>query len=227
LTKERGALDRALTEQTKTTIAAAASMDDLRKRRERLKEEISALEKQPSAKKVLRYRTPVSRPVRADELHFECRDGRVAFIDIATFLVDIKDWFQEKAQERSPQWPTEAVTQPAGAFRLRFFLTLERDPVAGDRARVSLDGWTVEPLALERGETLEVTLAPTSAFRQIVDALDPNTSVVTFWVYSDSFPLYRRLRDYLYERGIEVAGRPLPIGMSISSSRRGTVSRGQ
>src|SRR5262249_32676684 len=98
---------------------------------------------------------------------------------------------------------------------------------AAERRPRGLSGWTVEPLAVERGEGLEAALAPTSAFRQIVDALDPNTSVVTFWVYADSFPLYRRLRDYLYERGLEVAGRPLPIGPAVGFSRHGSVSRGQ
>jgi hypothetical protein len=60
-----------------------------------------------------------------------------------------------------------------------------------------------------------------------VDSLDPQQTVVTFWVYPDSFALYRRVRDYLYEHDIVVAGRPLPEGIPITSSRRGSVSRGQ
>jgi hypothetical protein len=233
LEKEAGNLDRALKEQTKFTVAVAASLEDLRKRRQRLDEEIRALEKQPSAKKVLRYRTPVSHPVQTDEVHFECCAGRVAFIDVAAFLAEIKEWFHEKAQEPSFRWPSEGVTSPAGAFRARYVLEFETAPLnsflggTAERRPRGLAGWTVEPIAFERGEKLETALVPTSAFRQIVDALDPNTSVVTFWVYADSFPLYRRLRDYLYERGIEVAGRPLPIGHPIGFSRHGTVSRGQ
>ena len=50
---------------------------------------------------------------------------------------------------------------------------------------------------------------------------------VTLWVYPDSFTLYRQLRDYLVERNVVVAGRPLPDGLPIASSRRGTSSRGQ
>src|SRR5262249_3344173 len=94
--------------------------------------------------------------------------------------------------------------------------------------RIGVSEWVAEPLSAERGETEEAALSPTSSFRQIVDHLDPDLSVVTFWVYPDSFPLYRRLRDYLYERGMEVAGRPLPIGHPIAgSARHGTLSRGQ
>jgi hypothetical protein len=60
-----------------------------------------------------------------------------------------------------------------------------------------------------------------------VDGLSPAQAVVTLWVYPDSFDAYRRLRDYLQDHEITVAGRPLPDGVPIASSRRGTVSRGQ
>jgi hypothetical protein len=236
LEKEQSALDRALNDQTRSTTAVAASLEDLRKRRQKLDEDIKALEKLPSAKRVLRYRTPVSRPVHTDEYHFECRDGRVAFVDVAAFLQEIRETFRERGKELRTQWHVEAVTAPVGAFRLRYVVERERgstdglggsnpDPDSGFRFTVS--GWVVEPLAVQRGETGDAAMTPTSAFRQIADSLDPDLSVVTFWVYPDSFPLYRRLRDYLYERGIEVAGRPLPLGYPIASSRSGSVSRGQ
>jgi hypothetical protein len=47
------------------------------------------------------------------------------------------------------------------------------------------------------------------------------------WVYPDSFAAYRALRDYLHGRDVVVAGRPLPEGVQIASSRSGSVSRGQ
>ncbi len=236
LEKEQGELNRALTNQTQSTRTVAASLEDLRKRRERLDEEIKALERLPSAKRVLRYRTPVSRPVHTDEYHFECRDGRVAFVDIAACLAEIRDTFRERGKDLRTQWRVESVTAQVGPFRLRY--VVERERGLADRAggglpdpdgsfRYTVSGWTVEPMAVQRGETEAAALAPTSAFRQVVDTLDPDLAVVTFWVYPDSFALYRRLRDYLYERGVEVAGRPLPIGYPIASSRHGSVSRGQ
>ncbi len=78
-----------------------------------------------------------------------------------------------------------------------------------------------------RGETTEEALKPGSAFRRVIDALDPQQTAVTFWVYDDSFAVHRTLRDYLHGRDMVVAGRPLPDGVPIASSRKGTVSRGQ
>ena len=51
--------------------------------------------------------------------------------------------------------------------------------------------------------------------------------MVTFWVYPDSFEMFRKLRDHVYERGHDVAGRPLPAGTPIAGSRNGSASRGQ
>jgi hypothetical protein len=99
------------------------------------------------------------------------------------------------------------------------------DPNAGFRYGVS--EWHLEPVDPLRGETVEAALADGSQFRKAVDSLDPQATAVTFWVYPDSFEVYRRVRDYLYDHDIMVAGRPLPEGIPIASSRRGTVSRGQ
>ena len=61
----------------------------------------------------------------------------------------------------------------------------------------------------------------------MIDTLDAQQTAVTFWVYPDSFALYRKLRDFLHERDLVVAGRPLPEGVPIRSTRHGSASRGQ
>ncbi|HEV3021996.1 MAG TPA: hypothetical protein VGX76_06000, partial [Pirellulales bacterium] len=100
-------------------------------------------------------------------------------------------------------------------------------PAGESGFRYGLSEWQAEAIAAVRGETASEALAPRSQFRQIADVLDPQQTVVTFWVYPDSFALFRQLRDYLYDHELEVAGRPLPPGMPISCSKFGTVSRGQ
>ena len=139
-------------------------------------------------------------------------------------------------QGAKPARSVDGVTRPSGAFRLNYTIVRRRSAseALGDadrpRDRVyfgyGLGRFTVEPIVALRGETLEQALRPTSEFRQSVDALDSQT-VVTFWVYPDSFALFRVLRDYLYEKGIEVAGRPLPESEPISGSPNGSRSRGQ
>jgi hypothetical protein len=213
---------------------AIASADELKRRGEELLRQVKALEAAPPQKQVLRYHAPISRAVHADEVFFECRGDRVAYIDLPTFMQEIRAGLDDKAPALKSQWEVTATTAPAGPFRLRYTVAREKNaleglgggPVAGN-FRYGVTEWVLEPITELRGEPLEIALTEQSEFRRLAERIDPQITVVTFWVYPDSFALFRRLRDVLYERGIEVAGRPLPIGAPIAGSRQGTASRGQ
>ena len=196
--------------------------------------DIDALQKLPSAKHSLHYQTPVSQTLQSEELFFECQSGRVTVIDVGAMLEQLHHDRGDKTKALATQWEVAGETDPVGAFRMHYVLERERGPADGPGGPPLPDAqfsygasWTVEPINGQRGEPEEAALAAASDFRRVVDALDPKTTAVTFWVYPDSFPLYRRLRDYLHDRDFVVAGRPLPEGMPIGSSRHGTASRGQ
>jgi hypothetical protein len=235
--RQRTSLDQALAGRNANQQAQALTLSEIQQRRQHLMEEIQALEKLPPLSHTLHYRTPVSRPVYSEELMFECRGGRVAFIDIAGFLAEIKEGMEAKAKLLQSQWQVAELTHPIGPFRLHYVIERQRgtvdafsagsSPVGGASFRYGLSEWQVEAIASARGETASEALTAHSQFRQIVDVLDPQQTVATFWVYPDSFGLFRQLRDYLYDHDLEVAGRPLPEGMPIASSKSGTVSRGQ
>ncbi len=237
LEAEQTAVEKNGAERAKAAQFIALSSAELRERGRKLAEEIRALEKTPVTQQVLRYRTPISRPVQSEELLFECKSGKVTFIDIAALLAEVRERMDDDSKLLRNQWQVRGTTGSAGAFRLTYTLERERGLVdaltpggpltSSSSYRVGLSEWQVEPVAPDRGEPATTALAPGSEFRQIADGIDPRHTAVTFWVYPDSFSLYRRLRDYLYERDVTVAGRPLPDHVPIASSRRGTVSRGQ
>jgi chromosome segregation ATPase len=61
--KQQTGLEHAKTTEARAVQYAALSLTELQQRHEKLLQEIRALEKLPPARKVLRYRTPVSQPV--------------------------------------------------------------------------------------------------------------------------------------------------------------------
>jgi hypothetical protein len=233
LANQRRQIELAAKQHEATAQTAQLSLAELKERSQRLARELKDLESQPAATKTLRYRTPISRPVHTDELHFECQGGRIGFIDLQAFLVEIKRNLEDQTKLLKTQWEVSGVAGPVGAYRLRYTVDRERGPLdlggqpAGASFRYGLAGWEVEPILATRGETVEEALTAGSQFRRLIEALDPEQGVVTLWVYPDSFALYRQLRDYLHEHNIEVAGRPMPLGLPIASSRNGTASRGQ
>src|SRR5205085_10163548 len=130
--------------------------------------------------------------VHSEELFFECHQQRVAFIDIAALLGDIRQGMETKGQLLRTNWQVNDITSPVGAFRLRYTLERERgllDVIGGEGSpensgnyRYGLSEWQVEPVVPDRGESVQAALAPGSEFRQIVDTLDPSLTAVTFWV---------------------------------------------
>jgi hypothetical protein len=223
---------KALAAQKDLGAKAAFSLAQLEERNQKLRAELETLQKAPHQTKQLTYRLPISAPVQSEELFLECKYGRVTAIDLAALLDEIQSRIRDKAEKLKSAWSIEEVTAPQGPFRLRYTLERERGLLEGapnnrGAFRYGMTGWTVEPVLEPRGETAEEALKPGSKLRKVLDALDPRQTVVTLWVYPDSFPLYRQLRDYLHDHDIVVAGRPLPDGYSIASSRKGTTSRGQ
>jgi hypothetical protein len=237
LEKEQAAADSSAAGRGREAREAALSLGELRGRLKRVTEEIDALKSVPSAKHALRYQTPVSRVLQTEELFFECRGGRVTVIDVGGLLDEMHKDRPEKAKLLATRWEVEGETPPVGAFRMHYVLERERGVMDGGAAGGAAPlpqgeygysvGWLLEPVAADRGEDADAALSAGSAFRRAVDAIDSKQTAVTFWVYADSFPVYRRLRDFLHARDVVVAGRPLLDGMPIGSSRRGTASRGQ
>jgi hypothetical protein len=234
LERDRLALEEAA--RNKTPIKADFTMSELRQRSQEIIKQIQAVEKLPTLKKTLRYHTPVSRPVHTDELMFECRRGRVTYIDLPAFMAEVKQNLQDLGQQLRNQWQVSAVAGPVGAFRLHYVVERQRDlftsAIGGNFPTSSgfsygLSEWALEPVQPVRGEPLPHALAPGSEFRRIIEAGVPQQTVVTFWVYADSFGIFRELRDFLYERGLEVAGRPMPDDAVMAANRHGTKSRGQ
>jgi hypothetical protein len=214
---------------------ALASAEEVRRRARALLEEVERLRKLPSLKKTLRYHTPVSAELQSEEAMFELRAGRVTLIDTQALVRKASAEARARADELRNAWEVTGVTPAVGAFRLKYTVERERTaedgvlgggPVGGSY-RYGLSAWQLSPVDEKRGEDAEAALREGSAFRRVIDSLSPKQTAVTLWVYDDSFPLYRKLRDYLHEREFVVAGRPLPAGMPIGSSRHGTASRGQ
>jgi hypothetical protein len=225
LEKERKTLESKGTVRGVQLKQASLSADEVRQRSKKLLEELKRLEAMPSNKQQLKYHAPVSRVVQSEELHFECKFGRVTYIDMPAFMAEIKAAAEDVKADLRIRASVERTTSTIGPYRLKY--VYERVNGVLGNGSFGLSSWEVEPITVQRGETLQQALTAKSDFRQLTDALDPRLTVVTFWVYPDSFELFRRLRDLLYERGLDVAGRPLTPANAIAASRNGTASRGQ
>ena len=98
---------------------------------------------------------------------------------------------------------------------------------SGDgRTRVNVSRWTIEPVESLVDETFDEAIRPGSRYRQGIETAVPDT-VVTMWIYPDSFKGFAALREVAHGLQLRVAARPLPAGTPIVGSPSGSKSTAQ
>ena len=218
---------------TQRQFDLARKIGDARAELNRLQQsQRETLDSNPQPKELASFNTAISRTVETDEVHFRLRGGRIAVVPIEDLAKKMNIDAQEKVSKlRSESEITETVG-PIDGFRLRY--TLERrdfqpdDPRRGGRSRggsrIRLSLFELIPVTEPLGETVSEAQADGSMYHQVLAGLRPEHTAVTLWVYGDSFPEFRKVREELHRAGFAVAGRPLPDGVPIRGSPEGTKS---
>ena len=198
-----------------------------------LEAELEKARQQQEPVKTLRHRmTPLSRVVEGSELHFQLLGGRIAPIPVDELserlkgqIVRQKDWLLKFPRH-------QGVVGPVGGFSMAYVVErtelsmLDHGAAGVGVMRIGVSEWTLRPEPDLVTESFEESLRPGSAFLRAVQAADAGATL-TFWVYPDSFTLYRRLAEVCQREGFGVAARPLPFGTAIMASKNGTRSAAQ
>jgi len=217
----------------KEDFDAARELADGRRKLEQLQQAQQSASQQAAEPEIVRsYPTPLAKTVVGDEAHFQLRGGLVAHVPVEKLLLAARSDAQAKAdklfgEKRLPEFT--AIVGPESGFRLKYTAVredkTERTPNGLARvAYLRIVQWTVVPVSGELGEAVEAALSSGSQFRQLLSGLRPGETTVTVWAYEDSFDALRRLRAELYRLGFPIAVRPLPAGLTIGGSPRGSKS---
>lgn len=224
------------TEITASTARQAQQKQDLELTRQavaRLQAEVDKAEKKSANVSKLEHRiTPVSRTVVGRELHFRLEKGRVAEVPIDALVERLKEHIERRKDWIVKMRQHKGQIGPINGFNLEYVINVEM--VSGlDELRAGIGGyrmsmryWEILPEPSLRGEPEDVALSQGSKFYQGLLGASPDTTL-TFWVYPDSYHLYRKLQAFAHQHGFPVAGRPLPEGVAISGSPNGTKSASQ
>lgn len=181
------------------------------------------------------YPTPISQQVDDGEIHFRLKAGRVAFVPLDKLLGRFKEDAKRKLYRLKDLPEFTDTVGPDGGFELRYTMvrrnvSLETQLASGaGGSYAELARWTLIPTDSDSrlGETTDEALAPGSRFREVLASYRQDKTIVTIWVYDDSFADFGRLRKELFRMGFAAAGRPLPAGTPIGGSPQGTKSAAQ
>lgn len=198
-----------------------------------LEDELEQARQQAEPVKALRHRmTPLAREVHGKEYHFLLTGGRVAHIPIDELVERIRvqvlrqrDWLMKFPKHQGMVGPIEGFSMNYVVERteLTFAERMRSEPGV---MKIAVSRWTLRPEPDLMSESMEDALQPTSSFISVLRRADLD-STLTFWVYPDSFPLYRQLAEVCHREGFTVAARPMPFGVEIAGSPNGTRSSGQ
>lgn len=211
--------------------AAKAKGEKLRAERDKVQAELVSLANRPRPRrKPLIDKSPVARPAKGEEHHFEIHRDRIAFINLPRLMDEVRLDARVQLRMAGRIRPIGGRVGPVGDFAIEYEMTpdgLEMGMGSASSVSYSLSGWEIVPSQDLRGETLRQATQPASDFSRALSALQPDYDTITLWVYPNGFALYRQVRDLLHQQGFLVAARPLPDGTPIRGSPSGSVSAGQ
>ena len=185
----------------------------------------------PPAQTLQHKLTPVSRFIQGKELHFQLINDRVAYLPIQELMERMRPSIAEQRSRLYREGVQQGEVGPVAGFRMDYIVRVRRlstidELRQGASSTVELSQWRLVPEPDLDSEGAEEALKPGSDFLRFLRGADADTTI-TFWVYPDSFKIYRRLQEFAHHENFTVAARPLPRGFPITGSPSGSFSSGQ
>jgi hypothetical protein len=216
LEKQRAEALAAARQAAQETAAVVAQRERdkgaLASRLERMRlefEKLPSLEAPPL--KEVRLPDPRPAPAKVTEIHVLCREGR-------TWLVDIPA-LQAKAQKRADFVVRSKKLDPDGdrwiADGKTFLDEFNKSPVkeGGFEMTLAIAGDRWPKLVLTRmkgrGETVDEAVRATGEYARTLRRLGPESHVLRFFVWPDSFETYLKVRALAEERGYAAGWEPM------------------
>jgi hypothetical protein len=175
--------------------------------------------------------TPLGREINGKELHFRLLNNRVAFLPIEELIQRLRPQVLHNRDQLIRNGIQRGEIGPIAGFHMEYVLEARhlsamQELRQGMSVAINLSSWKLvaEPdLETESGE--EALKTHGDFLRRLRDA-DADTTI-TFWVYPDSYAIYRQLQEFAHHENFTVAARPLPFGIGITGSPQGSRSSGQ
>lgn len=237
LAEESGSLSIHADVLAQTKLRLAKLQRALGKKKEALTGVLAEFEQvkheKPKVVQLKHHLTPISQSIVGEELHFRVSNNRVSVIPLKQLVERVKGQMERQSSIMARHRQHEGSVGPVDGYSLNYVIqrqmasALEEMRHHGEvRVRLIVAGWQVVPERDLEAETAEAALRAGSKF-QIALMTAPPRSSLTFWVYPDSFALFRKLQSAAHAEGFIVSARPLPPGVPIAGSPHGTHSAGQ
>ncbi len=211
----------------------AKSIEDLKAQVVNLRQKLSAIENVPPPTEKIEHRvTQISHDITGKEIHFRLLKDRVAQVPIQQLIERLKPQIERNRNWLAQYGRQRGTVGPVNGFSMKYIVAkqrltpLEELNYGHGAVRIGISEWSIDEEPDLETETAEEALRQGSRFFGDLMLAEPDTTL-TFWVYPDSFGIYRELQKAARQYGFTVAARPLPFGIPIAGSPQGSRSAGQ
>jgi hypothetical protein len=222
-----------LKDERQTLLALNASVAEISTKFSELGRELEKENRvRPPVETIEHRLTPISHDVQGQEIHFRLYNGRIAYVPIDELIDRLRTQITQRKNSLLKYRRHVGEVGPVEGFRMSYVMVRQRLSVLEELkhgsglVRITLSEWQLQPEPDLETETASEALQPGSNFIRALRSVDAETSL-TFWVYPDSFALFRTVQKYAHTVGFVVAARPLPFGVQIAGSPQGSRSAGQ
>ncbi len=176
--------------------------------------------------------TPMAKTVFGKELHVMLKNKLVTVIPWDELIEGLKEQVRRTADRGASRNQYADVLGPMDGFLMHYKL-LSKSGLMSDGRRaamgrmIELDKFELEPTNDVMKESVDQSLGPNGRLRVELNAGKSKQITITVWVYPESFGEFRKLMEKLFTAGFLCAARPLPEGMRIGASPRGSSSVAQ
>jgi hypothetical protein len=176
--------------------------------------------------------TPMAKTVFGKELHLMILDGLVTVIPWDRLVMTLKDEARNAAARSTRRDRIAEQLGPIEGFNMDYVMVSKRGLVSNGTSTamaqmIELDKFELEPTSDIIREPLDMALGGNGRLRIELAGYNPRETTVTAWVYPNSFETFRQLKERLFHEGYMTAARPMPDGMRIGASPRGSQSSAQ
>ena len=222
-----------LQDERQTLLALNSSVAEISTKFSQLGRELEReFRVQPPVETIEHRLTPISHDVQGKEIHFRLYNGRIAYVPIDELIDRLRIQISQKKNSLLKYRRHIGEVGPVEGFRMSYMMVrqrlsaLEELKHGSGLVRITLSEWELQPEPDLETESAAEALQPGSNFIRALRSADADASF-TFWVYPDSFELFRKVQKYAHTVGFVVAARPLPFGVQIAGSPQGSRSAGQ
>ena len=184
---------------------------------------VSASRIESTVETIDHYPNPIAKTVFSNEIHFRLDGGKISYVPMDELVEQMKSEIRLKAEKLKQAEVTRETIGPVNGFRLQYELGIVPPSQTGQANSrvVRFKRFVIQPVDSNGGESLQAALNDGSQFANILKRHEPRRTTVSVWVYPNSYGEYSKLKDWLHERGFQMASWPLSEGRPISGGPDG------